>query len=141
MTGPSEATATESSPTRAMVALQNTKEARGARREAAGLSEMQLWILAIVRNLLLGAPFACFGFWRLFIELRALDKMPPEWKFHFVDLIRFIPAAGLLLVAYAFFAPAHVEFALRFVGLGNIIDRLPFLRPRNGNGALPPAAP
>lgn len=114
------------SQTRIMRAIAETADKRAARRE--GASPTALFWLGIVRNFLLGIPFTGLGFVWAYRAGTRLEKHLTTESFAWHDLPPFIPAAIMLLVGVAFIAPGQTESALRFLGVGGIIDRLPFLK-------------
>ena len=115
--GPQQAR--QASTTRIMRAVEATHARRVAAAE--GVSPAALFWLGVVRNFVLGIPFTGLGFiWAYREAQRPVAAV--------ADLMRFVPAALMLVVGVAFLAPGQVESALRFLGLGGIVDRLPFLR-------------
>lgn len=117
-------------PTRMQTAIIAAGAARRERLE--GTSPEQRFWLGLVRNFVLGLPFAGLGFIWIYRAWTLLDQrlVKCECAMTFGDMRAFIPGAILLAIGVAFLAPGQAEAVARFLGLGNIIDRLPFLKPK-----------
>ncbi len=116
------------SGTRILRAIEDTSLARRERNE--GVSPTARFWVGAIRNFLLGIPFTGLGFvWAYRAQQVLGDRLvKSEASMALGDLVAFIPAAAMLLVGVAFLAPGQTEAALRFLGLGNVLDRLPFLK-------------
>lgn len=116
-----------SGTTRLTQAIADTRDRKAAATE--GASPVALFWLGIVRNFLLGLPLAGLGFVSIYrTQAQFATRAAAEGGVHFHDLIPFLPGALLLLAGIAFLAPSQVEAVARFLGLGGIIDRLPFVK-------------
>jgi hypothetical protein len=121
--GPRDARSSKAT-TRVFKAIDETKLRRAARAE--GVSPTTLFWLGVVRNFVLGIPFTGIGFvWAYKVHGGFVKAGTP---IRLADLPAYIPAGVFLLIGVAFLAPGQTEAALRFIGLGGILDRLPFLK-------------
>ena len=101
------------------------------REEAkAAVDPGKLFWLGVIRNFGLGIPFTGLGYVFTYRSYIRLEKHLTTEAFAWHDLPPFIVPAVLLLVGVAFIAPGQTEAALRFLGAGNILDRLPGLKPK-----------
>jgi hypothetical protein len=135
-----------SSPTQTMKALQDEGLSRGAaaiaatheRREdaKADVDPTVMWKWGIIRNFLLGLPLFGLGLVLTTLAFLRLEKhlAPPNESIAPHDLLAFILPALLILAGVAFIAPGPVETCARFLGLGGIVDKLPFIKSKPASG-------
>ena len=120
---PQEARRTSGS--RIMRSLEDTQKKRAERY--AGVPPVTMFWVGMIRNFILGIPITAYGGIQFHQALTVFNKRE---GFALNHLYPFIPSLLILSVGMAFLAPSQTEAFFRFLGLGNIIDRLPFLRPR-----------
>lgn len=120
-------------------AIERTNARRAGQRE--GVNPTVVFVVGIVRNFVLGIPFTGLGFiwaYRVAAEIQKRHATEGAPSLQLSEFWAFLPAAAFLVVGSAFLAPGQVESAARFLGLGGIVDKLPFLR-RPPSTTEPPA--
>lgn len=129
MSVPTPDTPRPSGTTRLTQAIADTRDRKASAQN--GTSLVALFWLGVVRNFVLGLPLAGLGFLNVQGTLTQFSAHTAAGGVHLHDLIPFIPGAALLLAGIAFLAPSQVEAVARFLGLGGIIDRLPFVKAKD----------
>ena len=115
---------TRESGSRIMQAVKDTRQRKGVQDPV----DMREFWTGTILKFGLGLPLQGYGWWLFHHTFEAASKAWESGGFTAVSLLRFVPAIGVVAISFGFLAPTQTEAVARFLGLGNLIDKLPLIK-------------